>query len=108
TKRVIMNILRNPIIGIAAGVLLLAGCSAGAATTGTPTTAAAARAAPSAAPQQGTGPGGVSGEIVLAQDGLVQVQDTQSQTAVRYTADTTVEQRVAVALSDVTVGSCVI
>ncbi|HEV7743223.1 MAG TPA: hypothetical protein VGO65_12480 [Pseudolysinimonas sp.] len=57
----------------------------------------------------GTPPGGrgVSGTIAAASDGLLQVQDANSQTAVSYTSDTTIQSRVAGALSDVTVGSCV-
>ena len=60
-KRVTMNNLRNPILGITAGVLLLAGCSAGGAATDAPTAAASAAAVPSAAPQQGMGFGGAQG-----------------------------------------------
>lgn len=103
-----MKLLRNPILGVTAGVLLLAGCSAGAGSTDTPTTSASTSPAPTTGGEQQPRMGGVSGEIVLAQDGLVQVQNTQSQTAVRYTAATTVQQRVTVALSDIAVGSCVV
>jgi hypothetical protein len=107
-----MKKIFTPIVGFAAGALILAGCSGGGSGT---TTDADTSAQPSAAPSgQAQGPGqnrqdfGVSGEIVYAQDGTLQVQNSQSQTAVRYTDATTVEQQVTVALADVSVGSCVV
>jgi hypothetical protein len=107
-KRVTMKNLRTPLLGLTAGVLLLAGCSNGSAAD---QTAVESSAQPSAAasdrPQGQMGFGGVSGEVVYAQDGVLQVQDESSQTAVRYTADTSVSERVTIALSDVSVGSCV-
>lgn len=105
-----MKKLLTPIVGFAAGAAILAGCSTGGAgttpdstTTGQPSTAPSAQGMP-----QGQRGGGVSGEIVFAQDGTLQVQNSQSQTAVRYTADTTVDQQVTFALANVTVGSCVV
>lgn len=52
-------------------------------------------------------PRGVSGEIAAATDGLLQVQDAETQTAVSYTADTAITQEVAAQLSDIVVGVCI-
>lgn len=105
-----MKKIFTPIVGFAAGALVLAGCSTGGATPGD--ASASSSSAPSATAggtPQGQGAfGGVTGEIVYAMDGTLQVQDSQSQTSVRYTADTTVDQEVTIALSDVTVGQCVV
>lgn len=60
--------------------------------------------------QGGTGQGGfpgASGKIAAVQGKTLQVQGQQNQTAVTYDADTKVTQDVKVALSAVTVGSCV-
>lgn len=53
------------------------------------------------------GPRGVSGEIAAVSDGVLQVQDSDSQTAVSYTSDTTITQQVSAALSDVASGVCI-
>jgi hypothetical protein len=50
---------------------------------------------------------GVSGTIAAAADSLLQVQDSEKQTGVAYTADTAITEEVAGAQSDVAVGSCV-
>lgn len=101
-----MNMTRTRILAVigAAGIaaLALSGCSS------SPADSAAAEPAResgqnSADPQ----PRGVSGEIAAASDGLLQVQDAQSQTAVSYTADTGITREVAAQLSDVAVGVCV-
>jgi hypothetical protein len=95
----------------AASVLVLAGCSA--------STSDAAAPAASAAPQkqqqgdgaQRSGPGGgggTSGEIASVTGTVMQVRSTDAQTAVTWTDDTTFTASVAGALSDITVGSCVV
>ena len=58
-----------------------------------------------AAPQRASS--GVSGEIAYVSDGLMQVQDTETQTAVTYTDDTTITAQVSGSLSDIEVGDCV-
>ncbi|SDY83476.1 DUF5666 domain-containing protein [Herbiconiux ginsengi] len=95
-------------LGVAglAGVLALSACSssgdAATSATGAPSTAAAG------APVAGApGGGGVSGEIAAISGSTLQVQDTDSQTAVTYTADTAITRTVEAALADVTSGVCV-
>jgi hypothetical protein len=53
------------------------------------------------------GGGGVSGEIAAISGSTLQVQDSESQTAVSYTDTTTITRTVAAALADVTAGVCV-
>lgn len=95
--------IARPLLVVAAlgGAIALAGCAA------TPSTSPQTQA--SQAPGQGQQPGGggVSGLIAAASEGLLQVQSTDEQTAVSYTADTTISSQVAGKLGDVTVGSCV-
>ena len=83
--------------------LALAGC----ATTDTAEEAVEATdtAAAQAAPERVAS--GVTGEIADVADGLMQVQDTESQTAVSYTDDTTITAQVSGSLSDLEVGDCV-
>ncbi len=83
--------------------LALAGC----ATTDTveETVEAADTTAAQAAPERVAS--GVTGEIAYVADGLMQVQDTDSQTAVSYADDTTITAQVAGSLSDLEVGDCV-
>jgi len=90
--------------GSAVALLALAGCSAAAASGGT--TRAPAQAAQNGGDQQGRG--GVSGLIAYAQDDLLQVQGESEQTAVRYTADTTVTKTVTVDASTIAVGDCIV
>jgi hypothetical protein len=59
------------------------------------------------AQNQPPGGGGVSGLIAAASDGLLQVQSSDEQTAVGYTADTTISSQVDGTSSDVAVGDCV-
>lgn len=54
------------------------------------------------------GGGGVTGEIAAVTDSVLQVQGDDGQTAVSWDDSTTITQTVAAALSDVTVGSCVV
>lgn len=58
---------------------------------------------------QGMGGGmpGTSGEIAAIDGSTLQVQSSDAQTAVTYTDKTTISQQVSAALTDVTVGSCV-
>jgi len=83
--------------------LILAGC----ATTTTETTTVAAADTPAAQGPQERAASGVSGEIAYVSDGLLQVQNTESQTAVSYTDDTLISAQVSGSLSDLEVGSCV-
>ncbi|MBC7279751.1 hypothetical protein [Nocardioides sp.] len=50
---------------------------------------------------------GATGEIAAIDGSTLQVQGSDSQTAVTYNDETTISQQVSTALSDVTVGSCV-
>ncbi|MEB0307165.1 hypothetical protein QN345_17855, partial [Cryobacterium sp. 10I1] len=84
------------------GVLLLTGCAAGASTAAVP----AASSAP-AASAGGQGDGGITGTIASVAAGILQVQDSSTQTAVSYTAATTITATVTGALTDVSVGRCV-
>ncbi|MFC7765513.1 hypothetical protein [Leucobacter soli] len=49
----------------------------------------------------------MSGSIAVVQDGLLQVQDSDSQTAVAYDDDTTITQQVSASLADVATGVCI-
>jgi hypothetical protein len=89
-------------VALAAGALLLSGCAA---TAAAPTSASSGQPAQSS---QAPTSSGVSGTIAAATNGTLQVQGGTTQTAVTYTASTTISQAVAAAASDVTVGSCVI
>ena len=82
--------------------LALAGCS----TSTEPTTAAATEAPAVQGPPERAA-SGISGEIAYVSDGLLQVQNTESQTAVSYTDDTLISAQVSGSLSDLEVGSCV-
>ncbi|WP_328531624.1 DUF5666 domain-containing protein [Nocardioides sp. NBC_00368] len=55
----------------------------------------------------GGGMPGASGEIAAIDGSTLQVQSSDSQTAVTYTDETTISHQVEAALADVTVGSCV-
>lgn len=87
----------------AAGVLTLSACSSSA----SPESAGSTASATNVPTQQQMGGGGVSGEIAALSGSTLQVQDTDSQTAVSYTDSTTITQSVAAALADVTSGVCV-
>ncbi|GAA5025472.1 hypothetical protein ACFQRL_12925 [Microbacterium fluvii] len=91
--------------GGAAALLVLAGCATSAASEQTATPAATDQ------PQQQGGfdqdRAGVSGLIAYAQDGTLQVQASDAQTAVRYTDDTTVSKTVSTDVSAIAVGDCV-
>ncbi|MFV0633189.1 hypothetical protein [Demequina sp.] len=99
---------RGTAIAACLGLALLAGCSSQDATEDT-TDAAAATPESSEQPveQERSMPSGISGEIAYVSDGVAQVQDGDSQTAVRYTDDTTFTEEVEIALADIAVGSCV-
>jgi hypothetical protein len=95
-------------LGVVA-VLVLAGCSSGgsgtAGETAKPT--AAATEAPGVPGDGMPGGGGISGLIASVSDGTMQVQETDSQTAVTWTDETVVTRTATVAFDQVTVGSCV-
>ena len=84
----------------AAAVLALAACSASA------EPAADATTAPDSAAMQDRG--GISGEIAAVSDGLLQVQDAESQTAVSYDAATTISIQVDLTAAELAVGDCVL
>lgn len=93
----------------AASVLALAGCSA--ATSGAPAPAASDAPTHQSDGPERSGPGGgggASGEIASVTGAVMEVRSTDAQTAVTWTDATTFSASVAGALSDVTVGSCVV
>jgi hypothetical protein len=83
------------------GVLLLTGCAAGASTAAVPASSAAP--ASTGAPADA----GINGTIASVAAGVLQVQDSSTQTAVSYTAATTITANVTGVLADVSVGRCV-
>ncbi|MFK4760358.1 hypothetical protein ACI3KS_05425 [Microbacterium sp. ZW T5_45] len=85
------------------GGMLLAGCAAANAD---PEPTSTEQSTTDAAQTPRT-PSGVSGLIASAEDGLLQVQSSDAQTAVRYTDETTVTKSVTIDTSTITVGSCV-
>ncbi|WP_353707406.1 hypothetical protein ABRQ22_15765 [Cellulosimicrobium sp. ES-005] len=92
--------------------LALTACSASDAATpdGSPSDAAGDQGAAPEGASQGRGgrAPGVSGEIAAVDGTTAQVQDDESQTAVVWSDDTTISVTVDGALTDVTVGSCVL
>ncbi|MDR3359705.1 MAG: hypothetical protein LBO20_03450, partial [Bifidobacteriaceae bacterium] len=93
------------ILALAAAGLALAGC----AEAGAPGAAQSAQSAQSApagggVPEQSPG---LSGAIAAVSDNLLQVQDSDQQTAVAYSASTVITQQVAGSAADVVVGVCV-
>lgn len=58
-------------------------------------------------PGTGGGMPGASGEIAAVDGSTLQVQGSDTQTAVTYTDQTTISQQVSAVLADVAVGSCV-
>lgn len=95
--------------GAVAVLTLLAACSDEPAQVATadPTTEAAQGAAGSGDAAQ-PGGGGVTGEIAAITGAVMQVHGDDGQTAVSWDDATTITQTVAAALSDITVGSCVV
>ncbi|WP_062465557.1 hypothetical protein [Demequina maris] len=107
-----MNKTRLSIVAATLCAGLLAGCSSGEAATSD-------EAAPSASSDAVLGtvegmdgmdrePSGLTGEIADVSDGLAQVQDGSTQTAVSWTDDTTFTQQVELALADIAEGACVV
>lgn len=99
----------------ACGALALAGCTSSEAATADPSPASSSGAAlatgatgQGGAPTDMAGRGGLTGEIAYVSDGVAQVQDGSTQTAVRFTDSTEVTQQVTIAVGDVAVGSCVV
>ncbi|WP_156162228.1 hypothetical protein [Demequina iriomotensis] len=98
----------------ACGAMLLAGCSTDGAETSTSPTTAAEDAVIGSVPTTGDAPtdregrGGLTGEIAYVGDGVAQVQDGSTQTAVTFGSDTTFTQEVALTLADIAVGSCIV
>ncbi|MFT4259762.1 hypothetical protein [Microbacterium sp.] len=97
--------LRNTLI--ASGILLAGGAALAGCASATADPAPSATAQPDDGAQQPQMPSGVSGLIAYAEDGLLQVQGTDEQTAVRYTDETSITKTVAVEASSIAVGSCV-
>ncbi|WP_084129925.1 hypothetical protein [Demequina sp. NBRC 110055] len=99
------------LVGLTA--VLLAGCSTSdeseaTASAETDIATSAAPEPPASDQANGFQRGGVSGEIAYVADGTAQVQDDSSQTAVRFTDDTTVTTEVEIALTDFAEGQCVV
>ncbi|MGZ4556645.1 MAG: hypothetical protein ACXVXZ_13025, partial [Mycobacteriaceae bacterium] len=91
------------------GLLLLSACSSGSTDTPTANTAATGDAAPDAAPGAAAGRmPGVNGLVAAVSGSTAQVQSTSTQTALTWTGTTTFTSTGSAALSDITVGSCVV
>lgn len=110
------TVLRRPRSVLALGaiaVLTLSGCSSGTADAEPTADADDAGADESADGLTQLGDGeefggnGVSGLIAAVSDALMQVQETDSQTAVTWTEDTVITRTASVGLDTVAVGSCV-
>lgn len=89
---------------LACGVLVASACGSDAepeAVTSSAQPQATAQAQPSEVDRS------VSGEIAFVSDGVAQVQDGETQTAVRFTDTTTFTQQVELSLADVELGQCV-
>jgi len=86
------------VLGLAS--IALAGCSASA-------EAASYSAATTADTPAQSEPRGVSGTIATVSDSLLQVQDADSQTAVTFTAATTITNQISASLSDIVAGACI-
>lgn len=104
---------RSPTALVAAGsvglVLALAGCSSsGEATPDASQPETEQGDAPQGAPQAGVRAPGVSGEVAAVNGTTAQVQDSESQTAVSWSDDTTITVAVDGTLADVIVGSCIV
>ena len=95
--------VRAGLVLAAAGVLTLSACAGSTTASSTP----AATGAPSQAEGGAPGGGGISGEIAAIAGATLQVQSSDSQTAVSYSDSTSISKTVAAALSDVTAGVCV-
>ena len=96
------------LVAVGATALALAGCGSG----GSSPSATASLGNGAARANAGTGFGqgrapGVSGLIAAIQGKTLQVQSTTEQTAVTYTAKTTITAQVAAKADDVKVGDCV-
>ncbi len=94
----------------AASVLVLAGCATGTSQAAAPATSAAPQRQQDAdgPPTGGPGGGGASGQIASVTGSVMQVRSADAQTAVTWSDATTFTTTVAGALSDVTVGSCLV
>ncbi|WP_165310920.1 hypothetical protein [Microbacterium protaetiae] len=104
---------RRPVVaaavaGGAAVLLALAGCSSTAAGAADASASPAAAAGGGQPGQNAQDRGGVSGLIAAIQDGVLQVQGDDEQTAVRYTDDTSIQRTRTVTASDIAVGDCVL
>ncbi len=95
--------LRAGFVLAAASVLTLSACASSTTASSTP----APTSAPSQAEGRAPGGGGISGEIAAITGSTLQVQSSDSQTAVTYSDSTSITKTVAAALSDVTAGVCV-
>ena len=101
---------RRAVLALGAiAVLLLAGCSSGTADADPNPDATDATDEPER-PEGGDEPGGngISGLIAAVSDTLMQVQETDSQTAVTWTDDTVINRTVQVGLDAIALGSCVV
>lgn len=97
-------------VAVVSAALLLAGCSSGTPEAEpTPTAEDTDEVDPNQPVGEGEQPGGngISGLIAAITDSVMQVQSTDSQTAVTWTDETEVTRTVTVGLDSITVGSCV-
>ncbi|MDR2252828.1 MAG: hypothetical protein LBD97_03050 [Bifidobacteriaceae bacterium] len=96
------------VVALGTAGLVLVGCAGDGepSGTGSPTTQSAQSAPPSAAAVERDP--GVTGAIAAVTDSLLQVQDSEKQTAVAYSAETVITEQVAGTAADVVVGSCVV
>ncbi|MDR2372638.1 MAG: hypothetical protein LBD77_00755 [Bifidobacteriaceae bacterium] len=93
------------VAAVGAAALALTGCG-GAEEQPTAADTPAAESAPPSAQTAEAAPG-VSGTIAAVTNALIQVQDSEKQTAVGYSAETVITEQVSGAAADVVVGSCV-
>ncbi|MDN4476133.1 hypothetical protein QQX09_09740 [Demequina sp. SYSU T00192] len=108
-----MNKTRMSIVAATLCAGLLAGCSSGEAATSDEAAAPAASSDAVLGTVEGMDgmerePSGITGEVAYASDGLAQVQDGSTQTAVSWTDDTEFTQQVEIALADIAEGACVV
>lgn len=104
-----MTSVRLPFVAAIASLALLTACTSGSEEQPSTSSVASDTAQPSAAPGGFDASAlGLTGQIAYVSDGVAQVQDGSSQTAVRYDGDTAFTKRVTLALSDVAIGQCVL
>lgn len=103
---------RRLALACAVAALPLAGCSASSDATdpvsATPAADETADATGGMPRDGGAGGGGITGLVASVQDGVMQVQEADSQTAVTWTAETSFSRTVTITVAEVAVGSCAV